>query len=301
MTSRGNLSLPQLAERYHIRDIFGGSVAYFSSKEGGKSDLRAYTNSISCHELHLITAGAASVTMDGEHMELRKGDLLLLHPFQPVDCSFPDDAETEGLLLEDGFYQQLMQLDGGDAPLMPKDGAEPCLYHLDAAQMAELSGIFQQIRRTIHYVHIYKVEMLRSLVHVCLLFISELPYDRCLVAPDLRHKQDILKIFFFLARKHFRRERQIGFYADKLSITTTYLSRVVRELTGNTINNYLNNLAFEEACTLLRTSGLPIGEIAFSLGFSDQSAFTNFFKAHAGCTPKAYQKENRGQQIFPVG
>ena len=183
-----------------------------------------------------------------------------------------------------------MQLDGGDAPLMPKGGAEPCLYHLDAAQVAELSGIFQQIRRTIHYVHIYKVEMLRSLVHVCLLFISELPYDRHLVAPDLRHKQDILKIFFFLARKHFRQERQIGFYADKLSITTTYLSRVVRELTGNTINNYLNNLAFEEACTLLRSSGMSIGEIAFSLGFGDQSAFTNFFKAHAGCTPKAYQK-----------
>ena len=290
MTSRGNLSLPQLAERYHIRDIFGGSVAYFPSKEAGRSDLRAYTNSISCHELHLITAGAASVNMDGEHMELRKGDLLLLHPFQPVDCSFPDDAETEGLLLEDGFYQQLMQLDGGDAPLMPKDGAEPCLYHLDAAQMAELSGIFQQIRRTIHYVHIYKVEMLRSLIHVCLLFISELPYDRSLIAPDLHHKQDMRKIFFFLARKHFRQERQIGFYADKLSITTTYLSRVVRELTGNTINNYLNNLAFEEACTLLRSSGMSIGEIAFSLGFGDQSAFTNFFKAHAGCTPKAYQK-----------
>ena len=154
MTSRGNLSLPQLAERYHIRDIFGGSVAYFSSKEGGKSDLRAYTNSISCHELHLISSGTATVTVGGEQLLLHAGDLLLLHPFQPVDCSFPDDTETEGLLLEDSFYQQLMQLDGGDAPLMPKGGAEPCLYHLDAAQVAELSGIFQQIRRTIHYVHI---------------------------------------------------------------------------------------------------------------------------------------------------
>lgn len=295
MASRGNLSLPQLAERYHIRDIFGGSVAYFSSKEGGKSDLRAYTNSISCHELHLISSGTATVTVGGERMELHSGDLLLLHPFQPVDCPFPDDTETEGLLLEDGFYHQLMQLDGGDAPLMPKGGTEPCLYHLDAAQAAELSGIFQQIRRTIHYVHIYKVEMLRSLVHVCLLFVSELPYDRSLVAPDLRHKQDILKIFFFLANKHFRQERQIGFYADKLSITTTYLSRVVRELTGNTINNYLNNLAFEEACNLLRSSDMPIGEIAFSLGFCDQSAFTNFFKSHAGCTPKGYQKENNQQ------
>ena len=46
MSSRGNLSLPQLAERYHIRDIFGGSVAYFSSKEGGQS---AFTNFFKSH------------------------------------------------------------------------------------------------------------------------------------------------------------------------------------------------------------------------------------------------------------
>lgn len=290
MNNRGNLSLPQLAERYHISDIFGGSVAYFSSKEGGERDLRAFTNSISCHELHLIRAGRASITANGKRIELHEGDLMLMHPFQSVDCSFPDDTETEGLLLEDGFYQQLMQLDGGDAPVPPKSNEGPCVYHLNTAQVTELSGIFQQIRRTIRYVHIYKVEMLQSLVHVCLLFISELPYDRRLIAPDLRHKQDILKIFFFLARKHFRQHRQIGFYADKLNITTTYLSRVVRELTGNTINNYLNNLAFEEACNLLRSTDMTIGEIAFSLAFSDQSAFTNFFKAHAGCTPKAYQK-----------
>lgn len=290
MSHRGNLSLPQLAERYHIRDIFGGSVAYFSSEEGGASDLRARSNSISCHELHLIRSGTATVTTGGRQLELHSGDLLLLHPFQPAVCSFPDDVETEGLLVEDSFYQQLLQLDGGDTPLMPHDGDGPCLYHLDEAQTAELSGILQQIRRTIHYVHIYKVEMLRSLVHVCLLFITELPYDHSLVAPDLRHKQDILRIFFFLAHKHFRQQRQIAFYADKLNITTTYLSRVVRELTGNTINNYLNNLVFEEACNLLRTTDTPIGELAFTLGFNDQSAFSNFFKGHAGCSPKTYQK-----------
>lgn len=97
MNNRGNLSLPQLAERYHISDIFGGSVAYFSSKEGGERDLRAFTNSIACHELHLIRAGRASITANGKRIELHEGDLMLMHPFQSVDCSFPDDTETEGL------------------------------------------------------------------------------------------------------------------------------------------------------------------------------------------------------------
>lgn len=47
MTNRGNLSLPELAARYKISDIYGGSVAYFSSQEGGLRDLRAVTNRIS--------------------------------------------------------------------------------------------------------------------------------------------------------------------------------------------------------------------------------------------------------------
>ena len=89
MTKRGNLSLPQLAERYHIRSIFGGGIAYYSSSEGSERDLRAVSNSICCHEFHLIHQGTASVNMGGEDIALHRGDLLLLHPFQPVDCHFP--------------------------------------------------------------------------------------------------------------------------------------------------------------------------------------------------------------------
>ncbi|MDD6953639.1 MAG: AraC family transcriptional regulator [Prevotella sp.] len=294
MTKRGNLSLPQLAERYHIRSIFGDSIAYYSSSEGGERDLRAVSNSICCHEFHLIHQGTASVNMGGEDIALHRGDLLLLHPFQPVDCHFPPEVESEGLLLEDEVYQRQLQLGGSDVSIQNLGKPAPFLFHLDEGQLAELGGILKQIKHTIDYTHIYKEEMLHSLVHVCLLFISELPFDRRLVTPDFRHKQNILQIFFTLAHKYFRTERQIGFYADKLNISSTYLSRVVRELTGNSINHYLNNLTFEEACTLLRTSDKNIGEIALGLHFNDQSAFTNFFKAHAGCSPKSYQTKVRG-------
>ena len=289
MTKRGNLSLPQLAERYHIRSIFGGSIAYYSSAEGGERDLRAVSNSICCHEFHLIHRGEASVTIGGEDIALHRGDLLLVHPFQPVDCHFPPTVESEGLLLDDEVYQRQLQLGGSDVSIHNLGNPSPYLFHLDEEQLAGLGGILQQIKHTIDYTHIYKEEMLLSLVHVCLLFISELPFDRRLATPDFRHKQNILQIFFALARKYFRSERQISFYSDKLNISSTYLSRVVRELTGNSINHYLNNLAFEEACTLLRASDKNIGEVALALHFNDQSAFTNFFKAHAGCTPSAYQ------------
>ena len=58
---QGNLSLPELAARYHISDIYGATIAYFSSKECGRHDLRAVTDRICCYELNLIIEGTATV------------------------------------------------------------------------------------------------------------------------------------------------------------------------------------------------------------------------------------------------
>jgi hypothetical protein len=80
---QGNLSLPELAARYHISDIYGATIAYFSSKECGRHDLRAVTDRICCYELNLIIEGTATVNIGGKNHLLGKNSLLLLTPYQP--------------------------------------------------------------------------------------------------------------------------------------------------------------------------------------------------------------------------
>jgi len=293
MTNRGSLSLPELAARYKISDIYGGSVAYFSSQEGGLRDLRAVTNRISCYELHLVREGCANVVIEGKNMKLTHGDLLVLTPFQPAECYFPSDSVTEGLLIESSFYENLSLVDCSTdvhMPNVPQD--KNFIYHLDDEKMAELSGIFQQIRKSIRFSHIYKIEMIRSLVHVCLLFISELPNDNNILSNDFRYKQNVFRIFLHLANNNFRNERRIQFYADKLNMTTTYLSRIVREMSGNTVADHLLLLTYNEACNLIKSTNMTMGEISDQLNFHDQSAFTNFFKQRSGCSPVAYRQGN---------
>lgn len=293
MTNRGTLSLPELAARYKISDIFGASVACYSSREGGPKDLRNVTNRISCYELHLILQGSAEVTIDDKKKSLKRGDLLILTPFQPAECSFSADSITEGLLIESSFYASQSLIDNYSEVRMsniPQNNN--FVYHLDDEKMAELSGIFQQIRKSIKLSHIYKIEMIRSLVHVCLLFISELPYEENILGNDFRHKQNIFRIFLQLAYNNFKKERRIQFYADKLNMTSTYLSRIIREISGNTIADHLLLLTYNEACNLIKSTDLTMGEISDQLNFHDQSAFTNFFKQHAGCSPNTYRQQN---------
>ncbi|MGI6222133.1 MAG: helix-turn-helix domain-containing protein [Prevotella sp.] len=290
MTKKGNLNLQQLAARYSISDLFESSLAYYSSSEGGEHDLRAYDNRISCYELQLIRMGVATVKIGDKTLSLNPGDLMVITPYQPIDCFFPEGLVSEGLLVEQTFYNSACNVSQeSDATLSGVPTTINMVYHLDQEQVQELSGIFQQIRAAIRQKHFYKHEMLRSLFHVCLLFLNELPYDKKILTHDFHHKENVFRIFVHLASNNFRKQRSLMFYADKLNMTTTYLSRIVKEISGNTIGDYLSLLTYNEACRLLRNTDMTIGEISDELSFNDQSAFTNFFKLHSSMSPNAYR------------
>ena len=74
-----------------------------------------------------------------------------------------------------------------------------------------------------------------------------------------------------------------------MNVSTAYLSRLVKEISGSTINEHATSLVYKEICNLLTQTDMTMGEIANHLNFSDQSAMTNFFKQHSGMTPLAYR------------
>ena len=290
MSQHGNLTLPELAARYKIKYLYGASIAYFSSEESGVNDFRAITDRICCYEVNLILRGEAHIVANGREHHLGAGSLMILTPYQPVSCDFSDTVLSEGLLLDSDFCDDIPVNNNETDALIPNVISKyNYIYQLDKAQTEELRGIFAQIKKAIQNVHLYKLDMIRSLVHICKLFVNELPFETHVITADFRHKENIYKIFLHLASRYFRKERHIQFYADKLNITSTYLSKVVKEISGNTVGEILTRQVFHEACTILKSSDKTIGEIADILGFNDQSAFTNFFRMHAKCTPSAYR------------
>ena len=92
--------------------------------------------------------------------------------FQAIECHSPSDVVTEGLLIE--VLSTTVSLwsapDGCQDPEYIEN--KDFIYHLDAEKDGKWrkSGIFQQIGKTIQLSHIYKMEMICSLVHTCLLF-----------------------------------------------------------------------------------------------------------------------------------
>ena len=80
----------------------------------------------------------------------------------------------------------------------------------------------------------------------------------------------------------------MSFYAQQLYITTKYLSNIVKEATGRSAAQWIDEFVILEAKNLLRFSGKTIKQVSYELNFSNQSAFGKYFKLITGMSPSEY-------------
>lgn len=72
-------------------------------------------------------------------------------------------------------------------------------------------------------------------------------------------------------------------------MSPSHFSRTLKEKTGRGFTDLLNQVRVDRATELLRKSNLSLSQIAFEVGFSDQSYFTKVFRRHMRCTPRDYR------------
>jgi len=96
-----------------------------------------------------------------------------------------------------------------------------------------------------------------------------------------------------LIDRHFRRERLISFYAEKLAMTPDRLNDHVKRATGVTAGHLIRQRVLTEAKRQLVFTTQAIHEIAYDLAFSDPSHFARFFRKQTGVTPQVF-REGRG-------
>jgi len=96
-----------------------------------------------------------------------------------------------------------------------------------------------------------------------------------------------------LVDEHFRTERLISFYADKLAMTPDRLNDHVKRVSGVTAGHLIRQRVLTEAKRALVFTGQPIQEISHDLSFADPSHFARFFRKQTGMTPQAF-REGRG-------
>jgi AraC-like DNA-binding protein len=105
------------------------------------------------------------------------------------------------------------------------------------------------------------------------------------------HEEEVRQ-FKILLDMHYRKQKQVGFYAKELGISEKKLAEAVSSVYGISVKKYINEKILTEAIRLLENTTLSQGEIALELGF-DFTYFIKFFRKHTGMTPAKYRLRDR--------
>lgn len=104
--------------------------------------------------------------------------------------------------------------------------------------------------------------------------------ERC----EIVFEDFIKELNLFNGTKH-----SLSFFAQRLNLTPNYLSCRVKEYSGRTATEWIEESVILEAKTMLKHTNLTIQEIAYKLNFPTQTFFGKYFKRITGILPKQYR------------
>ncbi len=240
----------------------------------------------------LCQEGECELALDEKRVQLTAGSYLVLLPNTSLRII---SSTMRGIFicLSEKMYNELLQRvqttpmllyvrDYPTAPLQEDDIRWITKYH---------NLIFEEMQQADN---LFRASTAKSLMAALFFKVCSL-YGKTMFSahPTPNRQEEIFTGFLKLLTEHFREEHTIGFYADKLCITSKYLSSIVKDVSGESANKWIQSFVIKEAKILLLTTHLNIQQITNMLHFPSQSFFGKYFKQHTGLSPQQFRKRNR--------
>ena len=168
----------------------------------------------------------------------------------------------------------------------------PVYYH--SAQTAHGVEMWMQLSTSLYQdrEHLFRNTIIRNrLQNVFLEMYDKVKRnnDKLVVDSVPGRQLEIFHRFITLVHDYATSQREVNFYADKLCVSTRYLSAITRHVAHASVKQIIDRMVVMEIRILLQSTDLSIQEIADRLSFPDQSYLGRFFKKHTGESPTAYR------------
>ncbi|MFC3157333.1 helix-turn-helix domain-containing protein [Chryseobacterium arachidis] len=82
----------------------------------------------------------------------------------------------------------------------------------------------------------------------------------------------------------------VSYFAEKLNLSPSYLSDMLRSLTGQSTQQHIHERLINKAKEMLSTTSLSVGEVAYALGFEHSQSFSQLFKTKTHLSPLEFKK-----------
>ncbi len=235
----------------------------------------------------IASTGKGHLKINSKDYFIHPGTLISLLPFHLVENhDLSDNFSCKYLSYRFDFmvdFPFLLQSETSE-----KIGNTPYLSLTDE-EYAHLDEFFSFITRQANrFDHPSRKEIIKASLFS---FIAELSfiYSRQITFVETNRQKQIVDDFFRLLHQHHKKERTPSFYADKLCITSKYLSQILKQNTTYSLYQWISNFSLQEAKVLLKSSDMSIMQISEELNYPNSSFFARFFKKHTGMTPLQFR------------
>lgn len=254
----------------------------------------------------LCQKGWAKVSLGENTYTLQKGDMYIYAPSTFINIiEWSDDLQ--GLAFKSTLDYILPFLERSSSQkTIVNIRTRPCIT-LTQEQQDNIEELTHLIDRKTSYLEsleegsVARPFVLRELECFAEAFISELLLyyitSQSSTPESSNHKDKVVQTFLISLFQHYKRQREVKFYAEEQCLTPRYFSTIVKELTGKSALLWISEMVISNSCQLLAYTNMTIKEIALELNFPTQSFFGKYFKQYMHCSPLQYRHQHK---MIPV-
>jgi len=242
-------------------------------------------------EIIWIKKGNGHVNIDCKEYQMHDNTLYCIVPDQLHRLEIGD--HTEGYIV---ILPELLFCAGNvDVELLYRSGLLPSLAHCPGLQIEE--EVAEEIEQTLHWLSkersrtcVLQAEIVRRYIDILLICLAR-QFRGAIPESPVNREMHLARNFYALVEKDFKSRKLVKEYAEELLVTSNHLNNVVKKVTGYPASHYIRQRVVLEAKRSAVYSDLNMKAIAFSLGFSDVSHFSKFFRNTYGKSFSDFRKE----------
>ena len=242
--------------------------------------------------IHYIVSGHVRYQIQGQTYTVHKDDIMIINP-GVEHMHLIDDPETDpdscifylGIdnLFIKGYPQDFIPICNVVIPLRKYQQEIYNCYH---------EIILTQEKKDVGWPLMAKVLSLEFLV----LLLKELTPQNASTIQDYFQlktydKQTIAQTITTYFQENYMKKISVEEIARSSYLSTTYITKIYKEMTGDTPINYLISLRMEKALEILKEGHFSIQDVAKRVGYDDPYYFSKLFKKRFGLSPSAYKRK----------
>ena len=257
---------------------------------------RDYVETHDFWELCYVVGGSIQVLLEDARITLDKEQLILIPPNKKHAFLSPDGNKSKAFVVcFDSFSQVLLPISA--CVFEQNDVQSSCMDKIIAECATTFrtndKGLLEVVPSPVFGGQQALLLQLEYLLITLARRISVKKNPGIVFISDENFYADLGKMMLRFLRENIHEKLTLDEICGKFSYSKSFLCKVFKEQTGQTLIDCFNRLKMDEAIRLLTQTNQSVTTIASSLGFRESKYFVATFKKYTGVTPVIYRSKEK--------